>query len=71
MSAPDHSMRTLLVIGDVVGPFVIAGAWMGYVSEIAAVVALLYYVIQILLAIPALCKLFRLFKTRKDKTKPD
>ena len=44
--AHEHIGRPLALIGDVAGIGIIAGSWMGYLPDIAALFAALYYIAQ-------------------------
>lgn len=64
--------RPLFMIGDVVAPLLIAGSWFNYVTEWAAVMALLWYLTQFALAVPDLINLWIKFTTwlKKPPLKP-
>lgn len=55
--------KPLAAVGDVVAPVLIAGSWLGYLSEIAAVIAIIWYILQFVLAIPDLIKIWVKFST--------
>lgn len=43
----ENLARPILVIGDVVSVFAIVGTWMGYLPDLAAGAAFIWYVVQI------------------------